>query len=478
MPSQSRILLIDANASDIELAESLLTANLPTAQLFAVTDATTLAAALIGPSADVAVVAPRLDWAATDKVLDLLARESPTTAIVLFGHESELVERCLNPGLALAGIALKSSAGFMALGDIVSAAMSRPVGDTALELADLPLAAVFITAEGRLGQANKAFISACGIDAEMFAETLLNALCADQQAQHSWREFRDGDTEHVELRLRLGADVIHYARICRDPARPRERRFLAILVAATATEINVIAPQGNEHGNREILDVALVFSHDLKEPLQQIMRIVRSLADPVAVDTQGASKKHARQLQACAERAGAMLESMLEYLAVTSRDEPPGLIDLNLCLEQALDNQRSAIDDCDAHIVSEQLPSIAGDAYQLLHLFQNLIGNAIKFRSRERPQVRIEAKNVGDNLRITFRDNGIGIDKAYRERVFEMGKRLHTRDEYPGSGIGLTLCRRITQRHGGSIRIEGSEQGGSSVIVELPSAPSHVTRLA
>jgi light-regulated signal transduction histidine kinase (bacteriophytochrome) len=163
-----------------------------------------------------------------------------------------------------------------------------------------------------------------------------------------------------------------------------------------------------------------------------------------------------------------MLDGMLEYLAVSVHDERPGAVDLSDCLEQALENLQAMLDESDAHIVSTELPTVAGDAYQLQHLLQNIIANAIKFRSQERPRIRISADAREGLWRLAIHDNGIGIAASYRNSVFDMGKRLHTREEYPGSGIGLTLCKRILERHGGNIRIDAADGGGSVVIVELP----------
>ena len=166
-----------------------------------------------------------------------------------------------------------------------------------------------------------------------------------------------------------------------------------------------------------------------------------------------------------------MLDGMLEYLDLAARDTAPTMVDLNVCLQEAIDNLRSAIDEADADISSERLPFTMGDEYQLLHLFQNLLSNAIKFRGQERPRIRISAEPQGDHSLLRFRDNGIGIAQPFVERIFEMGQRLHTREEYPGLGIGLALCRRIVERHGGLIWVESGDASGSVFCVLLPASP-------
>ena len=117
---------------------------------------------------------------------------------------------------------------------------------------------------------------------------------------------------------------------------------------------------------------------------------------------------------------------------------------------------------------SSEAADCRGLRRQLLHLFQNLLSNAIKFRGRERPRIRITTEPQGDHSLLRFRDNGIGIAQPFVERIFEMGQRLHTREEYPGLGIGLALCRRIVERHGGLIWVESGDASGSVFCVLLP----------
>jgi signal transduction histidine kinase len=119
-----------------------------------------------------------------------------------------------------------------------------------------------------------------------------------------------------------------------------------------------------------------------------------------------------------------------------------------------------------------------GDEQQMVHLFQNLVSNAIKFRSREHPVVTISCETRDDQFLLAFQDNGIGIPQEFTERIFELGKRLHTREEYPGSGIGLALCRRIVERHGGRIWCVSREGEGSTFYVLLPRPAAAVARLA
>jgi signal transduction histidine kinase len=396
---------------------------------------------------------------------------------VLFGPPEALVGEGLAPGVAASGIVSKSSAGYLALAGVVREALAAaaPASASAIELEQWPLPACLVAADGSLTQANAAWVTMLATTPSDLAGSTLDEWLDDPGTLADWRALRDDAARRGPLELVLQAAdgtprQLHVARC-------GTQGFVATASAAGAA-INVVNAGSREQANREIHDIAMVFSHDLKEPLHQITRLAQRLGGDGDALGSADTTKLTEQLQTCARRAGAMLNGMLEYLSVSSRDEQPGLVDLNRCLEEALDNLRVAIDDSAAHIVSDQLPSVAGDPYQLMHLLQNVLGNAIKFRGRERPEIRITA-SAGERMwRIVVQDNGIGISEAFRERVFEMGKRLHTPDEYPGAGIGLTLCRRIAERHGGSIGIESGDGRGSRVVIELPRAPEHVSRLA
>jgi light-regulated signal transduction histidine kinase (bacteriophytochrome) len=167
-----------------------------------------------------------------------------------------------------------------------------------------------------------------------------------------------------------------------------------------------------------------------------------------------------------AERLNTMLEGMVEYLGVI-RSSTPASVDLNQSLNHALQTLRPGIDDAQAEIRAAPLPTIVGDERQMRHLFQNLIGNAIKFRGPDRLRITITVESRDDAWLLAVADNGIGIPERALGRIFELGARLHTREEYSGTGIGLALCKRIVEAHGGRIWA-ASEGRGSTFYVLLP----------
>jgi signal transduction histidine kinase len=228
-------------------------------------------------------------------------------------------------------------------------------------------------------------------------------------------------------------------------------------------------------GDQDLREIALVFSHDFREPVQQIVRLAKRGQKGDAAD---GTMQVLRQVLECAERADNMLDGMIEYLSVTERDSTPSPVDLSTCLDRALNNLLAAINESGAEIRAAQLPMLVGDEQQMVHLFQNLVSNAIKFRSREHPIVTISCETREEQWLLAFHDNGIGIPPEFTERIFDLGRRLHTREEYPGSGIGLALCRRIVERHGGRIWCVSREGEGSTFYVLLPRPMDAVARTA
>jgi len=212
-------------------------------------------------------------------------------------------------------------------------------------------------------------------------------------------------------------------------------------------------------------DVALLFSHDLREPLQQIERLVRARATG---EPDVATATMLRRVLHCAERASSMLDSAVEYLTLDREAPDRRPVDLNTCLRQALENLRIEIEESHAHVRAGDLPVVVGDREQLVHVFQNLIANAIKFRGPEIPIVTIRCEERRHEYALVFRDNGIGIPSAHADRIFGVRARLHTSEQIPGTGLGLALCRAIVERHGGRVTLEKGDTLGATFIVTLP----------
>jgi len=169
-----------------------------------------------------------------------------------------------------------------------------------------------------------------------------------------------------------------------------------------------------------------------------------------------------------ATRMQTLIRDLLSYSRVTTQGRAPKPTDATLACRTACRSLQKAIADSRANVAIGSLPMILADETQLTQVFQNLIGNALKYRAKERPaQIQIEAQPLQGAWRFSVQDNGIGMEPQYFERIFQMFQRLHTREQYPGTGIGLAICRRIVERHGGRIWVESSPDKGSTFYFTL-----------
>jgi signal transduction histidine kinase len=233
-----------------------------------------------------------------------------------------------------------------------------------------------------------------------------------------------------------------------------------VLLRARAAEL--------ARSNAELEQFAYVASHDLQEPLRMVVGYVqlleKRLADKLDPDTRefmGFAVDGALRMQN-------LIQDILAYSRVSTKGQPLAPVDSAAALKEALDSLASRIAETGSEVKAQTLPMVMADRTQLVQLFQNLISNAIKFCKDHAPRVRVEAAHGPGRWRFAVTDNGIGIAPEYRGQLFVIFKRLHTRREYPGTGIGLAICKRIVERHGGEIGIESAPDGGSVFWFTLP----------
>jgi hypothetical protein len=168
-----------------------------------------------------------------------------------------------------------------------------------------------------------------------------------------------------------------------------------------------------------------------------------------------------------------LITDLLALSRVGTRGRTFAAADLNAVVDQALDGLRASIAETGASITRDALPTLTADAGQMVQLFQNLIGNALKFRSERAPEIHVGARPLPDRWELAVRDNGIGIEPQYYERIFLIFQRLHTRRLYPGTGIGLAICKKIVERHGGAIWVQSQAGQGSTFYFTIPTETSH-----
>ena len=222
-----------------------------------------------------------------------------------------------------------------------------------------------------------------------------------------------------------------------------------------------------ERSNRELEQFAYVASHDLREPL----RMVTSYTNLLARRYQGRLDATADEfmgyvLEGC-ERMRQLIHDVLEYSRV-DRQHHPEPIELEQALEAACNDLAVAIETSNAHISHDELPSVECTRSQLVQLIENLLSNAIKYRNDEPPRIHVSAREDEDEVVLSVQDNGIGLDMRHGERIFGMFQRLHTRGTYPGTGMGLALCKKIVEIHRGRIWVESAPGEGSTFYCAFP----------
>jgi len=220
--------------------------------------------------------------------------------------------------------------------------------------------------------------------------------------------------------------------------------------------------------NAELEQFAYVASHDLQEPLRMVASFTQLLAKRYRDRLDQDAHEFIGYAVDGATRMQRLINDLLAYSRVGTRGKPFQLKDGNDVFRQARDNLTKAIEDSGALIFTDHLPSVKGDEMQLIQLFQNLMANAIKFRGPESPQIQVSAAKNGREWVFTVKDNGIGIAPEHQERIFSIFQRLHQRSEYPGTGIGLAMCKKIVERHGGRIWVESQVGAGSTFYFTIP----------
>jgi PAS domain S-box-containing protein len=272
---------------------------------------------------------------------------------------------------------------------------------------------------------------------------------------------KDGSTVWVDLAIALVRDAhgvpTHEIAIFDDIT---ERKDAEAALHAAHQEL--------QRSNAELEQFAYVASHDLQEPLRMVSSYTQLVQRRYEAKLDKDAHEFMNYVVDGAARMKQLIEDLLAYSRVGTRGKEFRLVEVEAPLRKAVSNLKSAMEEASAAVTWDPLPAVEADDSQLAQLFQNLIGNALKFRSASVPRIHVSAKEAQDEWAFAVADNGIGIEPQYYERIFMVFQRLHNKAEYPGTGIGLAICKKVVERHGGRIWVDSKPGEGSTFRFTLP----------
>jgi len=273
--------------------------------------------------------------------------------------------------------------------------------------------------------------------------------------------FSDEEIDFLSTVSGQAAIALHNARLYEETASAK--RGLEDANSALKKQAVELA-----RSNAELEQFAYVASHDLQEPLRMVASYTQLLAKRYRGRLDGDADEFIAYAVDGVTRMQSQIQDLLNYSRLGKKGMDFEPTDCAAVLDRALVNLKVAIEESGATVTSDPLPAVTGDANQLVQLFQNLIGNAVKFRNHERPLIHVSAKRNGNEWLFSVHDNGIGFEPQFAERIFVIFQRLHAKGDHPGTGIGLAVCKKIVERHGGRIWAEAEPSQGATFYFSIP----------
>jgi PAS domain S-box-containing protein len=345
-----------------------------------------------------------------------------------------------------------------------------------------------ISPEGKVTDVNQATELVTGVPrAQLIGTDFTRYFTEPKKAEAGYQKvLAEGQVRDYPLTIRHTSgrttEVLYHATVYRDAAGQVQGVFAAARDITEHKRAEAELARYRDHleelvklrtaelarSNEDLEQFAYVASHDLQEPLRAVGGYVKLLQHRFPEKLDAKAREYVAGAADGAERMQRLIADLLAFSRVGTRGVAFAPADLNELLRDALNNLQISIKESGAKITSDPLPSLPVDATQIVQLFQNLIGNAIKFHSDLTPVIHVGARQEEDRWLFWVRDNGIGIEPQYAGRIFQIFQRLHSRKHYPGTGIGLAICKKIVERHGGEIRVESQSGQGSTFYFSIP----------
>jgi PAS domain S-box-containing protein len=344
---------------------------------------------------------------------------------------------------------------------------------------NLPLCVIRKGREGHFTFANRAFCEMVGRP----LEALIGKTDFDLYPCELAEKYRRDDAQVCETgksiettESNLASDgTEHHVYVVKTPVHDSSDKVIGTQILFMDITARVRAEQALrrtaaelEQSNIELQQFAYIASHDLRAPLRGISGFAHFLQQDYQGKIDATADEYLDQIVTGAQRMQQLINDLLAYSRVESRSRPFVPVNLAEMFDDAVDLLRAEIEDAGGQVTRGELPTVLGDRAQLSQLLQNLIGNGLKYHDDAPPLVQVTAERNESGWKLAVRDNGIGIEAKHHERIFEIFLRLHTNDKYPGTGIGLAVCRRIVLRHGGRLWVESQIGHGSTFYFTLP----------
>jgi PAS domain S-box-containing protein len=328
---------------------------------------------------------------------------------------------------------------------------------------------------------------------EMLGQSILKIFPADRSNELSSIMQRVAQGERIEqyetIRRTKSGELLNVSITISPLQDPLGRIMGASVISRDITEqvraaervarLNADLQRSNEvlsATNQDLERFAFIASHDLQEPLRMITAYSQLLIKSHAGEFTGEASTFVDNIVSGTTRMRELLSDLLAYTEIRSRDEEPlELVDLNAVLEDVRQNLKASIDESGAQVTSDRLPVVRAYRAHFQPLFQNLIGNAIKYRSARPPRIHVSVQEKNGELQFSVSDNGMGIEPEYYKQIFEVFRRLHGR-KIPGTGVGLAICQRVVERYGGRIWVESQPGVGSTFVFTAPDVATHSAR--